>query len=336
MKILFLLKSLNAPSSRIRATNFLPFLENAGFYPTMQAIPKGFLKRIMLFKSVKDYDVIILQKKLLTYWEFAVLRKNTKVLIYDFDDAVYCKDKACSLNPKDYKSRRREKRFARTVVNSDLIFAANNELANKAKKITINNKIIVLPSAVETTNIQPKTDHNLSSPPIIGWVGSKISLRYLEFILPALQQIQKQMEYKLVIIANSIPTLPEIKFEFIDWNPNNEYQEIKNFDIGIMPLSNDPFSRGKSAYKLLQYMAVGVPSVCSNVGMNAELSKDDRYCLGANSQEEFSEQVLRLLKDMELRKRLGTNGKTLVEETFCYNAVADKLIQTLKYFFNID
>ncbi len=333
MKVLFLLKSKNAPSTRIRILNLFPVLEKFSIYPEARLFPKSSFKRISLFRQCSDYDLIIIQKKLLGILDIKILKYYAKAIAYDFDDAVYLKDAGCSLPESCYISKKREKLFKRTINSAKIIIPANQELYNATNMMlpAKNQKsITIVPSPVETEEIPIKTEYSLSSTPVIGWVGSRTSLIYLKYILPALQKIQANVNFELRIVADQAPKLNGINVNLIPWKLKTQYNEIIKFDIGIMPLSEDPYSRGKSAYKLLQYMAAAVPSVCSPVGMNKELSDSGTACLAAKDNDEFTSTILKLLMDESLRRKLGKNARKLVIEKYSIEAVGTLLAGVIR------
>jgi glycosyltransferase involved in cell wall biosynthesis len=330
MKILFLLKSKNAPSSRIRIKNLLPYLTKEGIDSDFEVIPKSGLQRLKLFRSCRNYDLVVLQKKLFGLLDLNILRFFTKKLIYDFDDAVYCKDAACSKNILDYNNPARGRKFVRTIQKCDAVIAANNVLKNKAISVIDKNKITVINSPIPIRIITQKSSYAISGNPIIGWVGTKSTQKYLKYIEPALQIVNKTIPITLNIISNIKPEIKHIKLNYIEWSSKTEYQDIKIFDIGIMPLSDDPFSSGKAAYKLLQYMAAGIPSVCSNVGMNAELSNIGNICLGGNTHEEFADAIIKLIQSESLRKNLGEKASEYVSKNFSYETISKQYIDIFK------
>ncbi|MCP4176707.1 MAG: glycosyltransferase family 4 protein [bacterium] len=330
MKILFLLKSKNAPSSRIRIKKLFPYLTEEGIDSSFTVIPKSGLQRLKLFKSCKNYDLVVLQKKLFGLLDLNILRFYAEKLIYDFDDAVYCKDAACSKNISDYKNSARFKKFSRTIKKCDAIIAANNILKNKAVSIVDRNKVTVINSPIPIELIKQKSSYTIPGNPIIGWVGTKSTQKYLKYITPALQIVNKTIPITLNVISNIKPTVENLKLNYIEWSSDTEYQNISNFDIGIMPLSNDPFSSGKAAYKLLQYMAAGIPSVCSNVGMNAELSAKDNICIGGNNHQEFADAIIKLIKSESSRKKLGERASKYVAKNFSYEIISKKYIDLFK------
>ena len=329
MKILFLIKSLKTPSSRIRAIDLVPELKKNEIDADIEILPDSFLKRARLFKKASSYPVVILQKRLLNYVELKILRKTANFLIFDFDDAIYHRNASPSTSLKDYISHTRERKFKRTVLCSDMVLAANNVLAKKVRKIDGEKPLAIIPSSINTVKLPVKNDYALSNPIVIGWTGTRSTLRYLEYILPSLKEVSKKHDFILNIIADKSIELPGINTRFTKWDEKGQFFEISQFDIGIMPLSQDPFSEGKASYKLLQYMAAGVPSVCSAVGMNNEVSENNEFCLKASDPSEFSSQIIKLIEDNDLREEMGLKGMRLVNEKYSLSQTARKLAAIL-------
>ncbi len=329
MKVLFLLKSEKTPSSRIRIMDLVPGLREKGIVADIEMIPTSFWKRRALFKNAKAYPVTVLQKRLLSIFDFHELRKNAKRLVFDFDDAIYHKNASCSPDPEDYESSTRMGKFRRTVCGADLIIAANKVLAGKVAEVNPKVPVRIIPSSVSVHNTFLKTDYALSSRPVIGWIGTKSTLRYLDLIAPAFSGLRSKRDFVLRIISNETYRQPGIDIEFVPWSIETQDSGLCGFDIGIMPLSKDPFSEGKAAYKLLQYLAAGVPSVCSPVGMNSEVAGDDEYCLTASDAGQFQHQIERLLDSCELRRKLGQKGRRLVEQKYSIEVVSSSLASVL-------
>ena len=329
MEVLFLLKSDKTPSSRIRVLDLVPMLRENGIEPDVEMLPVSFWKRRELFKRAKDYPVTVLQKRLLSLFDFRELRKNAKRLVFDFDDAIYHKNASCSADPADYESSTRRGKFKRTVAGSDLIIAANSVLAGKAREFNSSVPVEIIPSPVDVRAFMPKEDYSLSSPPVIGWIGTKSTLRYLDLISSAFTELRSKRDFVLRVVSNEPYRQTGINIDFVQWSLEKQNAELGRFDIGIMPLSGDPFSEGKASYKLLQYLAEGLPSVCSPVGMNSEVAGNGEYCLTASGSGEFASQMLKLLDNCELRRSLGMNGRGLVERNYSLSVVASKLAGAL-------
>ena len=329
MKVLFLLKSEKTPSSRIRVMDLVPGLRENGIEPDLEILPDSFWKRRSLFKKAKDYPVTVLQKRLLSLMDFRELRKNARRLVFDFDDAIYHKNASCSRRPADYRSATRMMKFRRTVNGSDLVVAANNVLAGKVRDLNRTVPVEIVPSPVDVKAFTPKIDYSLSDPPVIGWIGTKSTLRYIDLVAGALSALRKRRNFVLRVVSDETYRHDGIAVEFVKWSLENQNSELGKFDIGIMPLSHDPFSEGKASYKLLQYLAAGVPSVCSPVGMNAEVAGDGEYCLTASNETEFQLQLEKLLDSCELRRSLGQRGRHLTEQKYSLEVVAKTLATVL-------
>jgi glycosyltransferase involved in cell wall biosynthesis len=330
MKVLFLLKSEKTPSSRVRVLDLLPVLRKNGIEPDIEILPDSFWKRWKLFRKAKDYPVTVLQKRLLSIFDFRELRKNAKRLVFDFDDAIYHRNASCSPEPSDYESSTRRGKFRRTVAGSDLIIAANSVLAGKVREFNGAVPVEIIPSSVDVNAFTPKMDYNLSSPPVIGWIGTKSTLRYLALISSAFTELHSKRDFVLRIISNEPYVQAGINIEFVKWSLESQNTELGKFDIGIMPLSADPFSDGKASYKLLQYLAAGLPSVSSPVGMNSEVAGKGEFSLTASDSGEFTAQMLKLIDSCDLRRDLGMKGRKLVERNYGLEVVATKLAEVLR------
>ncbi|OGV57253.1 MAG: hypothetical protein A2X45_25225 [Lentisphaerae bacterium GWF2_50_93] len=330
MKILFLLKSETTPSTRIRFLDLRTHLAEAGIEPVMEMIPSSFWRKRVLFRTAAEYDAVVLQKRLLSLFDFCELRRYARRLVFDFDDAIYHKNASCSADPADYGSSTRMGKFRRTVRGADMVIAANRILADKTALVNPKVPVTIIPSSVDCSSFKVKTDYNLQAPPVVGWIGTKSTLRYLELVAPAFAELRSKRDFILRIMSNEKYVQPGINVDFVPWSLEAQNTGLCRFDIGIMPLSRDPFSEGKSAYKLLQYLAAGVPSVCSPVGMNADVSGNDEYCLTASDNSQFCHQMERLLDSCELRRSLGRKGRSLIEEKYSIKAVAGRLSSALK------
>jgi len=331
-KILFILKSDYTPSTRIRFIELFPFLEKAGIDFEVEYLPRDRGSRKKLFRLGGDFDAVVLQKRLPAFWDFGVLRKNAKKLVFDFDDAVHLRNASPSSEPKDYESATRARRFKRIVSAADLTIAANSVLAEAARAAVPNAEIAVLPSSVDTAPFPPPADapRPLSSPPVVGWIGTKVASLHLAHFAPALREARKTADFVLRVVSNEKLDIPGVSVENVEWSLDGESREIRGFDIGIMPLSDDPFSRGKSSYKLLQYMAAGVPGLASAVGMNAEVAGDDeRNALLAKTPDEFAAKLALLLSDAETRRRLSVNGRAEIERKYSREVVGAKFAELM-------
>lgn len=329
MKVLFLIKSEKTPSSRIRIKDLLPYLIENGIDADLEILPTSLFSRLKLFRKAFEYDIVVLQKRLLKWLDFYELRKNSKILAFDFDDAIYLRNASPSESPSDYASFSRMRMFKRTILNADIVIAANQTLASKVRQIAPEKRVEMLSSTVAIDKIAPKKTYSLSNPAIVGWVGSKSTLRYLDLIAPALKAASEKHDLVLRIVADDFKEIPGVKTNFVKWSLDSQYSLISGFDVGLMPLSSDPFSEGKAAFKLIQYMACGVPSVCSPVGMNQEVAAGNENCLVSDNYEDFAGHITRLLADENLRKKIGEKGREAVKQIYSNNEAGKRLASIL-------
>ncbi len=327
--ILFIIQSESMPSSRIRIIDLVPELERSGLSVSVEVIPKDFLKRRIFFRKAANFSVVVLQKKMLRWLDFFELRHYAKKLVFDFDDAIYLRCASPSKDLHMYQSRTRRTLFNRIINGVDLVICANEVLLKEVKQFAPQTRAVKIPSSIDIKCIVPKADYRLNSNPVIGWIGTRSTLRYLNEIKDVLINLQRKHNIILRVIADSPYEVDDLRCEFIPWSLDNQYRHICEFDIGIMPLSDDPFSRGKASFKLLQYLACGVPAVCSAVGMNIEVSENEKNCLLAYNQEDFFEKLNMLITNQQLRETLGKNGPGLIRNSFSKEVVGKKLSKVL-------
>ena len=323
MKFLFLIQDAKMPSSRIRVMNLLPDLKKNGLDVSAELYPQKIKDKISLYNRLQKYDCVILQKKLISYFDLFLLRKKSNKIGYDFDDAVYLKDdRAVS----DYSISRKIK-FNRIIKSVDFVIAGNIILSEKSlfyKKTTY-----VLPSSVEMRGKPSKINYKIIGPLKLGWVGGANNFNHLSLLTTALQKLAKEIDLELSVISNKPINMVGVKTNFIPWDLKTQENEICKFDIGLMPLTNSPFSSGKCSYKALQYMAAGVPCILSNVGMNIEVASSGAALL-ADSIEDFEEKILILYNNENLRRSFGENGRRLVDEQYSTDIISKKMFNILK------
>ncbi len=330
MNVAFIIKSEKTPSSRIRILDVFSEIQQHGIQSSIEILPDTFLKRQKLFKKLSDYDIVVLQKKLFNALEFYAFKKYSKYFVFDFDDAIYLKDASPSKNSKDYFSSTRERRFLRTIKSSDLVISANKVLNAKVASIAPEVPREIIFSPVDTSKILKKDNVDIKGLPIIGWIGLRKNLDYVEYVADALREIRKKHDFILRVISDAPAKIDGVRCEHIKWTLEAQNCEIRNFDIGIMPLSQDPYSEGKAAYKLIQYLSAGVPSVCSPVGMNADFCYDFKCALPAKKPEYFAGQIIQLIEHKFLRAELSKKGIKIASEKFDIKVISANLANVLK------
>jgi glycosyltransferase involved in cell wall biosynthesis len=233
--------------------------------------------------------------------------------VFDVDDAIYVRKPRRLGDPVDESIWRRRK-FAATCRWVDVVAAGNDMLAAVAKPAA--HDIVVLPTSIDTSAYRATTA-SAADPPTIAWIGSPENLIYLEMIRPALARLAaRHPALKVRVICSRFPDWPEISVERIAWSSQTEAEALAAAHIGVMPLTDDAWSRGKCAFKLLQYMAASLPCVASPVGANMEAVLDGVNGFHARSIDEWEQALERLIASADLRARCGANGHAHVEKRY--------------------
>ncbi len=274
---------------------------------------KAFLRRIAGFRHVWKADMVAIEREFFPCFPplFELIIKMLKGgYILEFDDAIFL-------------SRGRRSKYPATVKMASRVIVGNPYLEEYAKKF--NKNVVVVPTCVDAGTYQQKEDYGLTDPARIGWVGLAYNFVHLNTFASVLGKVCNEMNAELVICSSRKPAIGA-PILFVKWDLAKEMEVIRSFDVGIMPLVDTPYSRGKCGLKLLQYMAAGVPVVASPVGVNKEIVEDGVNGFLAKDDEEWYEKVKILIGDEGLRRRLGQEGRRTVEKRYDLELYGDKLV----------
>jgi len=240
-------------------------------------------------------------------------------VIYDFDDAIF------KLHTTEANRRFGWLKFpgkTRTICRlSSHVVVGNNYLADYA--LRYNSRVSVIPTSIDTDHYQPMLKNASSGKIVVGWTGSSTSQTHLEMFAPVVRDLLSRREVEFRVISDREPVLPGIQYDWRPWSPETEVQNLSDLDIGIMPIPDDEWARGKCALKALQYMAMGVPTICSPVGTNSEVIQHGENGLLAASPEDWISCFEMLVDDSSLRQRLGRMGRCTVQEKYSMNRCAE-------------
>ncbi len=324
IKILFLIQDEKMPSSRVRVLNLLPELEKEGIHAHVMKYPRNIGDKIGLMRKCRQYDITFLQKKLPMPFDVILLRKFSRKLVFDFDDAIYCRHDAQEV----LESVTRYHKFNFLVKRVDLVIAGNRVLSDYSRQF--NKNIVIVPSAVETRNV-PMKDYSLTSEKIIiGWVGGGVNLHHLKELSSVFQRLSKEYSIELRILSNKIIDVPSVDVKFVPWGLDIQEREIALFDVGVMPLPLNRHSEGKCGYKALQYMAAAVPPVVSDVGVNSDIVGHGKEGFVAKTAEEFYEALKLLIENSSLRQEMGIKARQKVESLYSVKVVGKQLADIMK------
>ncbi|TAJ77008.1 MAG: glycosyltransferase [Gallionellaceae bacterium] len=349
MKILLLTRyGQQGASSRMRFFQYLPWFESVGIecvvsplFDNAMLLQKyqhgnyGFLAllsaywyRIHVLIGGHQFDLIWIEKEALpwlpAWFERALLRGRPYVL--DFDDAIFHNyDKHRSAWVRRVYGRR----IDRLMASACLVEAGNRYLADRAS-VAGARWIEVIPTVVDLVRYVSKQTYSVALKPHIVWIGSPSSVQYLLALAEPLGVLAKRKPFILRVIGGGTITMPGVDVESIAWSAETEASTIAECDVGIMPLRDTPWEQGKCAYKLIQYMACGLPVVASPIGANQNVVIEGETGLFANSPQEWVDALERLLDDSGMRQRLGQAGRGRVEAEYSLQHIAPRLITLFK------
>ncbi len=328
-----------APSQRFRYEQYLPILSEEGYhyriYPFIDeqtnrilyqpgyvlqkvwGILKGYFRRIYhVCQSIKA-DVVLIHREATPLgppWvEWLIGKVLKRRIIYDFDDAIWLIDQSGVNNW--ISMLKWTSKVASICQWSYRVSVGNTYLADFAKHYTLNT--VVNPTTIDTEHYHCSlADHQLR-PVTIGWTGSHSTLKYLSSVERVLIQLSKSYDFKFLVIANRPPSFNLENLEFITWSQASEIADLARIQIGIMPLTDTPWSRGKCGFKALQYLSLGIPAVVSPVGVNSEIVQHQIQGFHATTESDWYQHLEQLLIDAELREKMGKAGRQRVID--CYS-----------------
>ncbi len=273
----------------------------------------GFLRQL---KQAADADAVVLQRRLLPWWQLHLLRRSAKTLLYDFDDAVFLRD---SNARKPAASARRARRFRATIRAADAVTAGNAFLVRQAAEVVSPQRLHFFPACVQP-GLYPAARHDRRAGEAkLVWIGSRSTMSSLDLARPGLAAAAARLpEMELRVICDAFPALPGLRVSPRLWSSESEARELADADVGISWLPDHPWSLGKCGLKVLQYMAVGLPVVANPVGVHREMVLHGETGLLAATSDQWADAVCRLAADPALRRRMGEAGRRLVERQ--YNA----------------
>jgi glycosyltransferase involved in cell wall biosynthesis len=323
MKLLIISNNLSRASFRQRIEINLAFLRNVGIEYEVASYPESNLARWKLLRKCRLFDAVFLHKRRMNFFDAIIFRKYARHIIYDFDDAVMFDDQ----NPERY-SPKRQRSFERTVKLADIVLAGNAYLAEKA--LAFNCNVHVLPTGLATSDYRCETSREKDGIIRLVWIGSQSTLPYLAEIRPALEKIgEKYDNVVLRMICDNFFDLKQMKVEICPWALNTQGPDLALSDIGLAPLPNDPFTRGKCGFKILQYASAGLPVVASPIGVNADLVRDGVNGIVAGNIQQWVDAISSLIEDKQLMRKMGHNGLAMVKD-YDVDAIGIRFAELIK------
>lgn len=339
----------SAPSSRFRIVQlraalaalrvdltFHPFLGAAAYRTLVRggalagaaAVVEGFESIRGVIDRAADYDAVLVQRGVALLFDrrlLDALQRRGVPLIYDFDDAVYLPQE----RGRRWLERLRDpdgttRAFCRAA---RVVLAGNEVLADFARAaVGPAGRVRVVPSVVDTDTFRPAGAARPPGPPTLGWVGSDTTVGYLEALAPALRALAGRVPHRLVVVSGARrPRLDGVAYDFRAWEAGREVADFQELDVGLYPLDDSPWSRGKCGFKALQYLSCGAPCVASPVGVLRDIVRPGVTGLHACDTDAWVEACASLLADPEARARMGDAGRKLVEERYSVRVAAPEI-----------
>lgn len=323
----------------------LPFLDSEQFKQFYKAggkvsktlnLTSSFAKRFLKSAAVRKFDLILVQREAMffgpAFFERLYQQIGNCPMILDLDDATYIS----YVSPTYGKIGSLFKFFGKTdnlIKRADTVICGNRFIAEYVEEK--GTKTVVVPTVVDTDEFCPSEKNN--EIPIIGWIGTHSTFPLLESVFPVLQKLAEKHRFVLKIVGAGRKNikLDGVKIENLEWNMKREIADFQSFDIGLYPITtsasaSNEWLLGKSGFKAIQYMAVGIPFVVTPIGVCAELGIADKTHLNANSAEDWYNALDKLLSDVNLRNEMGKNGRTYSLENFTLAAQSKIIAATLK------
>ena len=280
---------------------------------------RGARRRLRDVRVARNYDLVLVHRESFPVgpgWVEPLLRKLGVPYAFDFDDAIYLP--AASEANRRLAWLKGAGKARRVVAGASLVVAGNDHLAGWARGYA--RRVTVIPTTVDTEHYQVR-ERPVVARVCVGWSGSPTTIVHLRLLEPVLRTLQREQGIRIRVIGDASYRIDGAAIESLDWRAASERSDLSAIDIGVMPMPDDEWSRGKCGLKALQYMALGIPAVISPVGVNREIAGGGAAIL-ASTQDEWLAALRALIADAELRSRVGAAGRARVEERYSVAAAA--------------
>jgi glycosyltransferase involved in cell wall biosynthesis len=352
-KILFIAshRKDRSPGQRYRFEQYFDFLQQNGydcelafflteaddsvFYSPGNILKKFFItirsakKRMRDVRRASQFDIVFIQREAFmtgsTFFEKGFRRSSAKI-VFDFDDSIWLLD--TSNANRMWQWMKSARKTSQLIALSDQVFAGNRYLADYANRFNKNVKII--PTTIDTTIFHRKYEYENKSTVCIGWSGSHTTIKHFEAAIPVLKKLKDKYGERICFKVMGDPHYENkvLGIAGIPWSSATEVAVISSFDIGIMPLPDDQWVKGKCGLKGLSYMALEVPTVMSAIGVNPEIINDGVSGFLATTEEEWVNKISQLIESFELRKKMGISGRETIVSRYSVESQKNNYLNT--------
>lgn len=325
-RVLVLANNPAQASFRLRIAALLPLLAERGFNLDVRIRAKGWLagpKLRAILRDAGSYHAVILQRRFLDPLDARVLRRHAGKILYDIDDALMFHNRKVGLISRWRTARR----FRATTRILDHVVAGNEYLAQIFREQ--GRRVSIIPTVLDAGRYQVKTHANTPTPRLV-WIGSHSTIPYVKQFLPALEEAARIVPgLRLLTIADATVQSATLAVDHEAWSEDTEAAALCRGDIGIAPMPADEWTLGKCGFKILQYMAAGLPVIASPVGANEQIVREGITGLLARDIADWPAAIARLAGDAELRARMGGAAREEVQSTYSLARAADDWARVL-------
>jgi len=347
---------------RFRIAQFIPYLESVGIDVTLRSLftpeffrlvykPGHYVRKAVTFaalsvrrldslREVSRYDVVFIYREIFPIGPALIERwlasGRRPPVVFDFDDAIFLPSVS---NANRVIGALKQPRKVDAIIRlSDQVIAGNDFLADYARRL--NSEVAMIPTCVDTTRFVPAGpasaaasagDLQAARRPVVGWIGSPTTASYIQALTPVLQRVNARRPFTLRVSGPGEPLdVPGVAVENVAWSLDREVSLFNTCDVGVYPLADDEWSKGKCGFKAIEFMSCGVPVVAAAVGVNREIIQDGVNGFLASSEDEWVEKLGRLLADADLRRRFAEAGRRTIEGRYSLAVNAPKLAATIR------
>jgi glycosyltransferase involved in cell wall biosynthesis len=353
MKVLAIVPSIydTSPGQRYRIEQWEPLLGAAGVEITYSSFETAELQRILHqngntwqkiqgvlqninrrrheTKSLAGFDLVYVFREaalLGPAWFERRIARSGIPMVFDFDDAIFVAYRSPSNGYLSYlKFPNKTGEICRLSAH---VMAGNEYLADYARQF--NERVTIIPTTIDTDKYQIAEKKSTPETLTIGWSGSFSTAQHLDTLRGVLQELAQQEKFRLRVIGAPSYELPGVETEVVKWRSETEVEDLRAIDIGVMPLPDDEWSKGKCGLKALQYMALGIPTICSPVGVNSTIIQDGENGFLADGKDEWIAKLKKLLHSADLRRRLGSAGRETVVNGYSAKSQAPRVLEVFR------
>lgn len=338
-----------APSQRFRYEQYLGFLESEGidfefssfltqkswdtFYKKGYFLKKfvslfvGWIKRYGLLFKARKFDTVFIHREMkpfgFPFFEWLFLGLYGKKSIYDFDDAIWLPNFSHSNRRFAFLKRYGNVKFICKRVNK--VSVGNPFLKEYAQKFNAN--VYVIPTTIDMLGYHNRVHTFERHDKIkLGWTGSHSTVSYLEQLEPVFIELSKRIDFELIVISDKKPNLKIQELRYFEWNKSTEISDLDRMDIGLMPIGNSDWDKGKCGFKALQYMSLGIPALVSPYGVNKHIVEDGATGFHCKSETDWINNILYLAENLTQLEEMGKRARLFIENNYSVRANKDKYL----------